>query len=60
MRWITHYIATQALRKEIEIVKEFGNRRIKILNQVYDLQVILLKYSKEKNAYYQKIIIGGQ
>ena len=54
-----YYIATQPLRKEIDIVKNFGNRKIRILNQMYDLQVILLEYSETKDAYYQKIAIGG-
>lgn len=54
-----YYMATQPLRKEIEVVKNFRDRKIKILGQMYDLQVFLLKYSEKKHAYYQKIVIGG-
>lgn len=54
-----YYIATMAQRKEVEILKDFGNRKIKVLNEMYDLQVVLLKYSEEKKAYYNRIVIGG-
>ena len=54
-----YYIATMAQRKEVDILKDFGNRKIKVLNEMYDLQVVLLKYSEEKKAYYNRIVIGG-
>lgn len=55
-----YYIATMSLRKELEMIEHFEKKKIKVLNQMYDLQVILLEFSEEKDAYYQKIVLGEQ
>lgn len=53
-----YYIATQPLRKEIEMVNDFRNKKIKILGSLLSMQVFLLQYSEEKKGYYKKIMIG--
>lgn len=53
-----YHIATAGIRKDIEIVKEFRNKKISVLNMKLDLQVHLLEYSAEKQGYYVKIDVG--
>ena len=53
-----YYMATCAARKEAEIVCDFGNKKIKVWNMAFELQVCILKYSQERNGYYHKITIG--
>lgn len=55
-----YYIATVPLRKELEMIENFEKKKIKVLNRMYDLQVILLEFSEEKNAFYQKIVLEGE
>lgn len=54
-----YLIATLALRKDAEIIRNFADKKIKLWNQLYDLQVVLLEYSEGRNARYQRIVIGG-
>lgn len=53
-----YHIATAGIRKDIEIVKEFRNKKISVLNMKLNLQVHLLEYSSEKQGYYVKIDVG--
>lgn len=53
-----YHIATAGIRKDIEIVKDFRNRKISVLNMKLDLQVHLLEYSAKKQGYYAKIDVG--
>lgn len=53
-------MATCAARKEAGLINDFGSKKIKILNRVFEQQVYILKHSMERNGYYQKITIGGQ
>ncbi len=53
-----YHIATAGIRKDIEIVKEFRNKKITVLNMKLNLQVYLLEYSAKKQGYYVKIEIG--
>ncbi len=53
-----YHIATAGIRKDIEIVKDFRNKKIVVLNMRLNLQVHLLEYSAKKQGYYVKLAIG--
>lgn len=53
-----YYIASQPLRKEINMVNNFRDKKIEILGRIICFSVFLLTYEEEKQGYYKKIMIG--
>lgn len=51
-------IAAAGIRKDIEIVNSFRNKKITLLNMDLDLQVHILNYYVQKQGYYVKIDVG--
>lgn len=55
-----YHIATAGIRKDIEIVKDFRNKKISVLNMKMGLRVYLLEYSANKQGYYARIEVGEE